>query len=59
MVDNVLVVMLITGFFLGLGLVVSAILNVREHIARQRRITREYKDQKQWERFYENGKEIG
>lgn len=51
MLKGILVILWIVGLMLALGFISMAIVNVRHNLAKNRRIAREYKDQKQWERF--------
>jgi hypothetical protein len=51
MFNGILVMAIYASLFIMLGFIVMATLNVREHIAKNRRITRELNDQRRWERF--------
>jgi len=39
------------GFIIVLGFISAGIANIRHNVQKNRRLNREYKDQKQWERF--------
>lgn len=51
MIDRLIAMTFIISILMVLYFIIMATLNVRENIAKNRRINREYRDQKQFERF--------
>jgi len=47
----VLTMLATLGFIIVLGFISAGIANIRHNVQKNRRLNREYKDQKQWERF--------
>lgn len=58
MIDGLLTLIFIVGFLIAMMFIIGGIQNVRDNIAKNRRINSEMNDQKRWERFsnYEENK---